>query len=274
MPTDFGRWPTNTAGPRQQKDLDAAIAALRCEATTFDEQTGVLGGEGQSFTKWIPFSVPRPEVAELDAKIRDDFDHTVTRDNVRTVIAAYKNALPAARESRPTVDNRITPDQAAAGKEAADRHAEQYRAKREAETALLNQVMKKAPTGATALIIAEYHEDASDPVTDYAASRITRTVAIGFRTSSRESFPALRGAAASYAETRHLANQAALDAWQHEQNHPRAGNSQLEHRENYSMGQGNYLSDHDTARSGTGWVIRSHTFPCEYVRLTEDAIPT
>lgn len=274
MAEHFGPWPTNTAGPRQTTALTEAINALRHEATTHDDLSGVIGRDEATIAVWTPFSAPRADVVELDEKIRADFDHTVTRTNVRAIIAAYTAALPEARASRPTVDNRTTPDQAAADNAAAARHAAKHRAQREAEAALLNQVMAKAPAGASALIVAEYHEDASDPLSDYASSRITRTIAIGYRTTRRESFPALRAAARRNPETSHLASQDALDAWTSDHEHRLTGTNQLEHRDNYSLGRGNYLSDHGTASSGTGWVVRSIAFPCRLAHLTEDAIPT
>ena len=98
-----------------------------------------------------------------------------------------------------------------------------------------------------------------------------RTVAIGFRQSSREDFRALRAAAAQFPETAHMASEEALMAWQQAHSWRRDGG--LEHRDNYSMGAGNYLSDHGGAHGGSGWVVRSRTLPAQYLDLTEDVIP-
>jgi hypothetical protein len=81
-------------------------------------------------------------------------------------------------------------------------------------------------------------------------------VAIGWRFTAREDFRALHAAAAAFPETAHLGTP-----------------GEDEHRDNYSMGAGNYLSDHGGAHSGTGWVVRSAGLPCRWVSLTEDAIP-
>ena len=47
----------------------------------------------------------------------------------------------------------------------------------------------------------------------------------------------------------------------------------LERRDNYSMGKGNYLSDHGWDGAGTGWVVKSYALPAKWASLTEDAIP-
>ncbi len=119
--------------------------------------------------------------------------------------------------------------------------------------------------------MAEYCVDNSDSMTDYYDSRAVRTVAIGFRMSSREDFRALRAAAAQFPETAHMADEDTLKAWQQEHNGRAWG--ELEHRDNYSVGAGNYLSDHGGAHSGTGWVVRSRAIGYSYEHLTQDAIP-
>lgn len=249
-------WQNISAGPRQVKDLTKAINALQWEGRNRDEIYGVIGGEERRSTVAAMMARVRGEVTALDEKIRAKYGHQVTSANVREVIAAYEAAIPEARESRPVDDNRRSPEEnERLMAERAARDAEQE-AKRSAAGALLEQAMAKAPAGTKALIYAEYHEDTSDPMTDYHGSRVTRTVAIGFRTSAREDFRALRAAAGRFPETAHL-----------------AAGEDVEHRENYSMGGGNFLSDHGSSDSGTGWVVRSRDFPCQYVNLTDDAIP-
>jgi hypothetical protein len=247
------RWQNVSAGPRQVKDLQKAIRALRCEGMTRDELTGVIGGEERSWSRMAVTGGPRPEVTVLDEAIRARYGCQVTRQNVRAIIADYEAALPVARRSRPVEDNRHTPEEDAEIQARRAARDAREQARRDAESALLAQVMAKAPRGAQALIIAEYHEDASDPMTGYFATRTRRTAAIGFRFSSREDFRALRAAAAHFSET--------------------AGREFTEHRDNHSMGAGNYLSDHGWAGAGTGWLIKSASFPCRQVNLTEDAIP-
>lgn len=250
-----GKWANVDAGPRQIKDLNRAISALRSEGQTVTELWGVAGGEEHSSNLQSLFGPVRPEVAELDEKIRANYGHQVTRANVRDIIAAYAAALPEARKSRRVEDKRRTPEEDAelrAQQAARDAKVAAEQAERDK---VQNAVMAKMPRGAQAVIVAEYHEDASDIMTDYFASHTRRTVAIGWRFSKREDFRALRSAAAQYPETASLAA------------------DMTEHRDNHSMGAGNYLSDHGWAGSGTGWLIKSRTLPARYLHLTEDAIP-
>lgn len=272
MSAAIQKWQNVSAGPRQLKDLNRAISALRSEGQSHDELWGVIGGDEHRSTLQSLLGPDRAEVTALDAEIRERFACQVTRENVRDIIAAYAAAMPEARKSRPVEDNRRTPEEDAGLKAAAAEREAKYEAERDAQNALLEQVMAKAPHGARALIFAEYHKDTSDPMTDYFGSRTTRTVAIGYRFSSREDFRALRAAAATFPETAHMASEDTLKAWQAEHNGRAWG--ELEHRDNHSMGAGNYLSDHGWAGSGSGWLIKSRNFPCSYVHLTEDAIPS
>jgi hypothetical protein len=219
-------WQNISAGPRQVKDLTKAVSALQWEGRNRDEIYGVIGGQERRSTVAAMMGPVREQVAALDEAIRVKYDHQITSANVRDIIAAYAAAMPEARESRPVDDQRRSPEEdERLMAERAARNAEQN-AKQAAAGALLEQAMAKAPAGAKALIYAEHHQDTSDPMTDYHGSRVTRTVAIGFRSSAREDFRALRAAAGVFPETAHLA----------------AGD--VEHRENYSMGGGNFLSDH------------------------------
>lgn len=249
------KWQNVSAGPRQVKDLGRAVAALQWEGKNRDEVTGVAGGREHRSTVADMFDPVRPEVAALEEKIHAAYGSQVTSGNVRQVIADYEAALAEAVKSRPVVDNRRSAEEDA---ELSARQAERAaarEAKQATAEALLAQVMAKAPAGAKALIYAEYHEDTSDLQSDYHGSRVTRTVALGFRASAREDFRALHAAAGQFPETAHLVSK------------------DTEHRENYSMGGGNFLSDHGSSDSGTGWVVRSRDFPCRYVSLTEDAVP-
>lgn len=248
-----GKWSNEDAGPRQVKDLSRAIGKLRGEGQARDELYGVTGGKESRSTTIGMCEAMRPEVAALDGAIGERYGWTVTRATVRAIIAGYEAALPEARKSRPVVDNRRSPDEEAERLAASAARDAEYKAQRDAEAAILETVMAKAPAGVQALIVAEYHVDDSDIMTDYFNSKTVRTVAIGFRTGSREDFRQLHAAAAAFAETSAIAFE--------------------EFRENYSMGSGNYLSDHGSARSGSGWVVRSRTLPCSYVDLTEDATP-
>ena len=103
------------------------------------------------------------------------------------------------------------------------------------------------PSNAQALIIAELKEDTSEPQSDCYGSKTVRRVAIGWRTGKREDFRQLRRAAAGYAPTAHLGPDAKyLDYWGNER--------KIEHRDNYSMGGGNWLG----IDQHSGWHVRSY----------------
>jgi hypothetical protein len=245
-----------SAGPRQAKDFTKAVSALRREGQSRDELYGVVGGKEHGSTVMAMFGPVREEVIALEDAIHAKYDGKVTSANVRAVIADYAAALPEAAESRPVEDNRRTPEEdAELTAKMAAQNAE-YEAKQAASKSLLGQVLAKAPAGAKALIYAELQADTSDPMTDYYGNRTERTVAIGFRRGSREDFRQLRAAAGQFPETAHLMT-----------------DPDAEHRQNYSMGGGNFLSDHGSASWGSGWIVRSRDFPCGYVNLTQDAIP-
>lgn len=94
------------------------------------------------------------------------------------------------------------------------------------------------PEGMDAVIVAELHENQTDSQTDYFAHKTTRLVVLGFRKNARNSFAAMRKAAATFEPTAHLKD-APKDA---------------EHRENWSMGGGLYLKD--GYRHSDGWAVR------------------
>lgn len=100
------------------------------------------------------------------------------------------------------------------------------------------QVQARRPDWAKSAIIAEYQVDQSDSMTDYFASSTTRTVVLAWSAHNRDLFPEMRKAAATFAETAHLATAPAS----------------AEHREKYSMGGGYYLKD--SYRHSTGWRVR------------------
>ncbi len=111
------------------------------------------------------------------------------------------------------------------------------------------------PANATAVIIAELEEDTSDPMSDYYGSKTVRRVAIGWRTGKRESFKQLRRAASKYAPTAHLGP----DADEREI-------GRVEHRDNYSMGHGNWVG----IRQHSGWQVRS--FDLSYAGYRSDPL--
>ncbi len=91
------------------------------------------------------------------------------------------------------------------------------------------------PKDVKAIIVARLKADESDSQTDYYASRVTRTVIIGFSKHKRDIFSEMRKYASNFEETAHLANY----------------NESYEHREKYSMGAGYYLGE----SKYSGWII-------------------
>ena len=105
------------------------------------------------------------------------------------------------------------------------------------------------PTGAKAVIVAEYEEDNCDSQTDYFATTTARVVLLGFSTHTRDLFGEMRKAAeaSGFAEVAHLV----------------VGDKKQEHREKYSMGHGYYLKD--SHRYDTGWTVRKHPLAGYYM---------
>ena len=113
--------------------------------------------------------------------------------------------------------------------------------------------------------MAELIEDQSCYHTDYHGHTTTREVVIGWRRGSREDFRQLRAVAATFEPTKHLGPDATGD---------------IEHRENYSMGGGNYVKD--GSRHASGWKVSScpinsegrlSVFTCVEDGLPEDVAP-
>lgn len=95
---------------------------------------------------------------------------------------------------------------------------------------------KLVPAWAKAVIIGRSKQDQSDSQTDYFGSSTTRTVVLAFSTNQRDDFKEMRKAAILMPETAHLVE------------------SDHEHREKYSMGQGYYLG---TSRH-SGWQVSKY----------------
>jgi hypothetical protein len=91
------------------------------------------------------------------------------------------------------------------------------------------------PVDAKAVIIAELHEDESEPMTDYHGFSVKRTVILGFSNHTKDLFSEMRKYAANFNETAYLA----------------AENKDYEHREKYSMGDGYYLGK----SKYRGWTV-------------------
>ena len=102
-------------------------------------------------------------------------------------------------------------------------------------------VERYAPAWAKAAIVAELDQDDSDSMTDYFNHRTLRTVVIGWSRHTRDLFPELRKAAATFPETADLAD----------------APENAEHREKYSMGAGYYLKR--GWRDSSGWCVKKRS---------------
>lgn len=226
-------------------------------------------------------------------RVGESHGWTITAKNYKTVIADLEAGR--AEVTLPVDDKRITPEVEAERAEASAKAAkdrEESEAKRAEAWAAIEA---KKPARAEAVIVAEYEQDESDTMTDYFATKTTRRVAIGWRTGKREDFRQLRAAAATFPETAHMRPgldswtiRAVDDRGEWARSYPgedspeskvygteaealaavegypmppgavewRTRCESVEHRDNYSMGAGNYLKGCN--RYSSGWVVRSY----------------
>ena len=91
------------------------------------------------------------------------------------------------------------------------------------------------PNWAKAIIIAELEEDTIDPMSDYFGSRTVKRLLLAFSATDRNDFSEMRKAAENAEETKHLAEY----------------DQKLEHRDNYTGGNGYWLGEHRYS----GWQI-------------------
>jgi hypothetical protein len=252
-------WTNVDAGPIIIKRVNDAISKLNWEAKTFVQVTGVIGGEEHRSALTQPVGgVYREDVKELAREIGERYGWQVTAKTNKAIIEDLFAALEKATSARPERDERITPEEDRERQETLGRINREYQENAARADAMRELIRAKAPPGAQALIVAELKEDTSDPITDYFANKTVRSVAIGFRFSKREDFRALQAAAGQFSETAHLSTEAPKD---------------IEHRDNFSMGRGNYLSDHGWDGSGSGWIVRSCALDGDWWSVDEEALP-
>lgn len=226
----------------------------------------------------------KAKAAALSNALGERFAWTITRANYTQVIAGAEAVVADILSTKPIKDKRDTPEK----KAEQEAHWAAERAKTEAaekaRTEVNAAILSKKPAAAKALIIARYNEDTSDMQTDYSGHATVGEYAIGWRFGSREDFKQLRAAAQAFLAVpredivqtcpggsekhpcRHRGGMYSDSTPRYEGEGPHPiyavvnGDEYAkitEHRDNYSMGGGNYLSDHDWDRGGTGWVIRS-----------------
>jgi hypothetical protein len=247
-------------GLRQAKAVETAIRDLRWAAKTQHEVSGTIGKpETETWHSYVQLCTgpTHPRLAECLADIEARFG-TLTPGNYKACIEAietHKRAILADKAPM-TVDKRET---AEAAQERADKlaainaeHTRKAEEKGRAARECWDQIDAKKPAWARALIVAELRQNDSDMTTDYFSYSTKRRVAIGFRRSSREDFGEMRAAAATFPETKYLADY----------------NREHEHRENYSGGSGYYLGK----SKYSGWVVRAYDLASTYNRDTAFAL--
>ena len=262
----------DTPGPRQVSAARKALGTLRFAGRGEKTLTGTIGG-----IVWEAHTMGCLTTGER-AQCTIDAEHsigvscawTITKKNAAKIRKRIEAATVAADATIPIIDERITPEAAEErdAKRLADCQAlsaanEDTQSKAEAERATdCAPILAKKPPGSTAVIVAQFDASDSDMMTDYHAHHSTRTVVIGYRSGTRENFRALRLAAGTFEPTSHLGPDAS---------------SEVEHRDNHSMGGGNFLKDgyqHDS-----GWRVFSRNLtseggiPALYGDTIEDGIP-
>jgi hypothetical protein len=96
------------------------------------------------------------------------------------------------------------------------------------------------PADVQAVIIAEFHEDDSEPMTDYYGYHATRRVILGFSSHTKDLFSEMRKHAANFEATAHLAVE----------------NKKYEHREKYTGGAGYFLGE----SKYYGWTVKKESY--------------
>jgi hypothetical protein len=96
------------------------------------------------------------------------------------------------------------------------------------------------PADTKAVIIAELHEDDSDPYTDYYSYNTKRTVILGFSNHTKDIFSEMRKYAANFDKTAYLAEI----------------NEEYENREKYTGGAGYYLGK----SKYSGWIVKKEKY--------------
>lgn len=105
------------------------------------------------------------------------------------------------------------------------------------------KLLPSIPVGVTHVIVAELHENQSDPMTDYFNYKTIKTVFLAWSRHDRNMFDEMRKAAANSQDP--------------EISELSENNSNLENRENYSGGAGMYLGQ----SKYSGWIIRKRPMP-------------
>lgn len=110
------------------------------------------------------------------------------------------------------------------------------------------KIIEAIPAGVQAVIVAELHENTSDPMSDHYSHTTQQTIYLAWSTHTRDIFSEMRKAAGKFEQTKIFETvpskpEDAGEFWE----------PQDEHREKYSMGGGYYLKNgHSNAN---GWAV-------------------
>jgi len=102
----------STAGPIQSKRVREALLCITQETKTWDEISGVIGGESSTFSYYGPFNPPREDTGAW-TKLGEQFGWQVTRENYQAIIEAAALVVEELKKTRPVVDNRRTVEEEA-----------------------------------------------------------------------------------------------------------------------------------------------------------------
>lgn len=251
--TDPRKWTAIKPYPTKAKLKEVShwiLAPTRIQKQ-YTELTGIIGKpetEDRFSFEVLIGSTSMPEVAEKCLELAGKYDWQVSKANADAIIADYKQAYDDLKHLIPVVDKRITQEEHDA-RQAATLAAHDKRVRDQEEANKLGIANRKRlatimPAGAKRVIFAEHDVSDVDLRTDYFSSHTDQYAIIGFAYSEREDFHAMRLAAVSFPPTAALGPD---------------GPSGVEHRDNYSMGGGNYLKNGD--KNCTGWRVRSHRMP-------------
>lgn len=279
------KW-SSSAGPRQLKKFSVAVRALEWRGKSWIE----LGDFGRSQVA-DPFAEPSQAAQDAAEAIGEQYGWEINRGSCKHAEQAFLDAAKAL--VLPVIDKRSSSAELDERQKRMESAAAERAVARAEENANHEAIMAKIPDDAAALIVAELHEDKSELESDYHNHIVSRRVVIGWRKGKRENFAKLREAAAGFSESAHLGP--GCDVWsirrQDDEGRSRLVGAdgqpawsgkqveflreseaaamvaekgwsdavlkveKVEHRENYSMGAGNYLKAGFSDSSG--WAVKS-----------------
>ena len=256
------QWTADAANPpgRNQKlAFDRAFQSLSYAGSGENQIGGIIGRpETYRRSNWSTSrDTSNTPGEDLGEAIGQAAGWTVSRENVRGLTSELLGAATTANAATPTKDNRITQEEHDRKTLEQNKLTAEQHARRDAAQAAAAEshaaILAKKPANAKALIVAELDKDESDGMSDYFSHKTLRRVAIGWRTTGRESFPQLRKAALNFPETAHLGPNA--ERFPSTKEMPWA-TFDIEHRDNGCVCSENYLKKGHL--HSDGWRVSSY----------------